>query len=786
MSEILERLRSELSDHYAVEREIGSGGMATVYLAEDLKHQRAVAVKVLRPELASSLGKDRFLLEIKIASQLQHPHILPLYDSGTAGDLLYYVMPFVEGETLADRLARETQLPLEDALGVTREVAGALGYAHARGLVHRDIKPANIMLTAGHAVVTDFGIARAIEAAGGKQLTSAGMAVGTPAYMSPEQGTGAEAVDGRSDVYALGCVLYEMLTGEPPFTAPTAQAVIARHMSETPRPIRTVRDTVPEHVEATILKALSKLPADRFQTAGDFDEALRTGDTRPADERPASNRWVRRAALIVPLLLLVAALAIWLPARFGERPGAAKGPARIAVLPFENLGSPEDEFFADGITEEITSRLAEIGGLRVVSRTSAKRYKESAATLPEIGSALQVDYVLEGTVRTATSVDGVGQVRVTPQLIRVSDDSYLWTERYDASLAPGEVFTVQAQIAEAVARALDVTLLEPERHAVQAVGTEDPAAYRLYLQGRFLLERRAQGLEQAKRLFEEAIVQDSMYAEAYAGLADALSLQAFYQLEPEPAAWAEAEAAARRSVALDTRSAAAHTALGLTLTYGRWDWDGGLAAYDRAIALDPDYAVAWFLSAEIFMARRQTEDALTRARGAVERDPQSAVAVYLLGVTNQAAGRTDEAIRHFRSAAALQPSLFQPHWNLLYLHGQAGRVDEARVAARNTLARMSPGTEIRDEDVEVVVRAAMGDAPADVASRAGRVVYDAGLKSFGSVTAFTFAGQVDSAFAWLDVAVDRRNTWVASVDLLEEHLAHDARWNAVLARMGLD
>ncbi|NNG17427.1 MAG: protein kinase, partial [Gemmatimonadales bacterium] len=768
MSEIFERLRSELSDRYAVAREIGSGGMATVYLAEDLKHQREVAVKVLRPELASSIGKDRFLLEIKIASQLQHPHILPLYDSGTAGDLLYYVMPFVEGETLADRLAREVQLPLADALRVTSEVAGALGYAHARGLVHRDIKPANIMLTAGHAVVTDFGIARAIEVAGGKQLTSAGMAVGTPAYMSPEQGTGAEAVDGRSDVYALGCVLYEMLTGEPPFTAPTATALIARHLSEAPRSIRTVRDTVPEHVETAILRALSKLPADRFQTAGGFGEALRTGATRPVAARLAPNRWVRRATFLVPLLLLVVALALWLPARFGGRPGVAAEPARITVLSFENLGSPDDEYFADGLTEEITSRLAKIRGLRVTSRRGAKSYKGSDASLLEIGTALQVDYVLDGTVRTATSTDGVGQVRVTPQLMHVSDDTQLWTNVYNASLTPGEVFDVQAQIAEAVARALDVTLLEPERRAVQAVRTEDAEAYQLYWQGRHVLERRdAQSLNQARRLFEQAIVQDSMYAEAYAGLADALSLQAFYQLEPEPAAWAEAETAARRSVALDPESAAAHTALGLTLTYGRWDWDGGLAAYDRAIALDPDYAVAWFLSAEIFMARRQTEDALTRARGAVDSDPQSAVAVYLLGVTTQAAGRTDEAIRLFGRTAELQPTLFQPHWNLLFLHGQAGRVDEARVAARNALARMTPDTPIRDEDVEVVVRAARGSAPADVVSRAGQVVYGAGMKSFGPVVVFTYAGQVDSAFAWLDAAVDRRNTWIAGLDLLD-------------------
>jgi TolB-like protein/Tfp pilus assembly protein PilF len=545
---------------------------------------------------------------------------------------------------------------------------------------------------------------------------------------------------------------------------------------------------VPELIETAISRALEKLPADRFPSAGAFDEALRTGNAQQAAARLVPTPWVRRAAFVAPLLLLVAASAIWLLGRFGARPPALAGPARIAVLPFENLGSPEDEFFADGITEEITSRLAEIGGLRVVSRTSAKRYKNSDATLPEIGSALQVDYLLEGTVRTATAADGVGQVRVTPQLIRVADDSHLWTDRYEASLAPGEVFSVQAQIAEAVARALDITLLEPERRAVQAVQTQDSEAYQLYQQGRFLLERRdSQGLAQARRLFEEAIARDSLYAEAHAGLADALSLEAFYQLEPEPAAWAEAEAVARRAVALDPESAAAQTALGLVLTYGRWDWDGGFAAYQRAIALDPDYAVAWFLSAEISWARRRTEEALRLTRGAVERDPQSGVAVNMLAVASWVAGRTEEALRHYRRVTELQPSLFHPYWASLFIHGRAGRVDLARLAAENVLARMRPGTPVQNEEIETLVRAAGGTASTDVASRAGQVFYEAGMKSFGPAFVFTFAGQVDSAFAWLDVAVERRNTWLPLfLDLMEEELAHDTRWNAVLARMGLD
>ncbi len=273
-SDLFARLKAPLSDHYDLERELGAGGMAIVFLARDVKHDRQVAVKVFRPELASSLGSERFLREIQIAAKLAHPHILPLYDSGEAGGFLYYVMPLVEGESLGDRMEREQMLPIDDALQIAREVADALNYAHARGLVHRDIKPDNIMLTGGHAVVMDFGIARAVSASGGDKLTQTGMAMGSPLYMSPEQGMAVEEIDGRSDIYALGCVLYEMLAGTPPFTGPTPQAVLARHsLDNVPSPA-IIRDTISPEVEDVIMCALAKAPADRFPTAGDFAEAL--------------------------------------------------------------------------------------------------------------------------------------------------------------------------------------------------------------------------------------------------------------------------------------------------------------------------------------------------------------------------------------------------------------------------------------------------------------------------------------------------------------------------------
>src|SRR2546430_16010524 len=289
MPDLLAVLRDALADRYAVERELGRGGMATVFLAEDLKHRRPVAIKVLHPELAAAVGADRFLREIEIAARLQHPHILPLYDSGTAAGSLYYVMPYGEAESLRERLEREKQLPLEDTLRIAAEVAGALAYPHSRGVVHRDIKPENVMLSGGTAVVTAFGIARAVTAAGdAHQLTQTGTGIGTPAYMSPEQATGSTEIDGRSDQYSLACVVYEMLVGEPPFTGPTAQAVIARHSLDMVSPPSIVRSTIPDAVEAAILRSLAKLPADRYATTALFAEALNTPS--------AATGAVRRAA----------------------------------------------------------------------------------------------------------------------------------------------------------------------------------------------------------------------------------------------------------------------------------------------------------------------------------------------------------------------------------------------------------------------------------------------------------------------------------------------------------
>ena len=367
-SPVIQALASTLAGRYAIERELGAGGMATVYLAQDLKHRRRVAIKVLRPELAAALGRERFLREVTTTANLRHPHILPLFDSGEAGELLFYVMPFVEGESLRDRVAREKQLPLEDALRIAREVADALDYAHTHGVIHRDIKPANILLDNGHAVVADFGIARAVTAASSEALTETGLGLGTPLYMSPEQGAG-EHMDGRSDQYALGCVLYEMLAGEPPFTGRTAQAILARRLTDPVPPLRIVRESVPVHVEQVINRALSKTAADRFATARQFAEALAEpgaavarGPAPRVGRRPRRRlAWIAAATGLLAVLLGVALV------RLRRSPAAPLDPGLMAVFPFRLIGTGTSyNALREGMVDVLEVKFSGAGGARVV------------------------------------------------------------------------------------------------------------------------------------------------------------------------------------------------------------------------------------------------------------------------------------------------------------------------------------------------------------------------------------------------------------------------------------
>jgi len=494
VTELLETLRDALVDRYAVERVLGHGGMATVFLAEDLKHRRRVAIKVLNPELSAAIGADRFLREIEIAARLQHPHILPLYDSGEAAGYLYYVMPFVEGESLRDRLNREKQLTQEDIIKITAEVASALGYAHSRDIVHRDIKPENIMLSGGSAVVADFGIARAASAVEQQQLTQTGTVIGTPAYMSPEQGTGSD-IDGRSDQYSLACVVYEMLVGQPPFTGPNVQAIIARHSMASVEPPSIVRDTIPDTMEAALLRALSKVPADRFPTIILFAEALGTPSSVTASMRRASPSGAARVArpsvtvsLPVPaswrtllgwgIPILVLGLAGWFALgqwldRRAQPKAPGPDPRRIAILYLDDR-SPDHSltYLADGLTESLIYELGQVGSLNVISRYGVAPYRNTTVSPDSLARALKVGTLVQGTV--AESGD---RLRVTVDMINTADGSVQSSGPLERQRE--DVFGLQDALTQQVSEFLRRRLGQVVEQIETRAGTSNAGAWEL-------------------------------------------------------------------------------------------------------------------------------------------------------------------------------------------------------------------------------------------------------------------------------------------------------------------
>jgi eukaryotic-like serine/threonine-protein kinase len=476
-------LNAALPDHYVIDRELGRGGMALVYLARDIRHERFVALKTLRPEIAIALGRERFLREIKLAARLQHPNILPVYDSGDAGGTLYYVMPFVEGESLRDRLEREPQLPVDDALQIAREVAEALAYAHDHDVVHRDIKPENIMLSGGHAIVADFGIARAVSAAGGDKLTQTGLAIGTPAYMPPEQASGSGQVDRRSDIYSLACVLYETLAGQPPFTGPTAQAIMARHSLDAVPRLKIVRDAIPDDLEVVIERALEKVPADRYQTSGEFAKALTNASTGAVSRVTAARRpsraqimWRRRMSVGVGIGVIALVAGAWLLfGRHGRPRGTAGGleQNRVAVLYFADQSRDSSlRYLADGLTEALIDQLNGIRALDVVSRGGVAPFRGRDIARDSIARALGAGTLVEGDVENLGN-----RVRVTVRLVDGSSGADIRRQSFE--LPAGAQLAIRDSLARQAALFLRERLGDEIRLREERAGTTSEAAWTL-------------------------------------------------------------------------------------------------------------------------------------------------------------------------------------------------------------------------------------------------------------------------------------------------------------------
>jgi eukaryotic-like serine/threonine-protein kinase len=735
-------LTGMIGDHYRLLRELGHGGMATVYLADDLRHGRQVAVKVLRPELGVVLGPDRFIREIRVAAALNHPHILPLHDSGEAGGRLFYVMPYVRGGSLRQRIAADGQLSVDEAVRLVRQVASALEHAHSHGLIHRDIKPENILLHEAEAMVTDFGIALA---AGNEQerLTQTGLMVGTPEYMSPEQAAGERALDARSDVYSLGCVLYELLAGTPPHMATSARSVIARRFSEPPPRVRRVRPAVSATVDEAIARALAVDPEERLPDMAAFANAL-VGSAAPA-ARPSR----------VP---------------------------SIAVLPFANMSpDPENEFFADGITEDVIAQLSKIRSLRVIGRGSVMRFKRRDQSLREIGVTLDVGTLLEGSVRRAGS-----RVRIVAQLIDAETDRHRWSETYDRDLT--DIFAIQTDVAVQIAGALEAELTHDERSRLNREPTDDVQAYQLYLQAKHCLTRwTGVSSELALKHLNEAVKRDSGFALAYAtmawvylelGLAVAGSL-------PTDQAFERARGAVARALELDPQLAEAHAVLGHLKYAADYDWTGAEAELKRAIELNPNSGDAYDFYGLLLSSLERYDEAIEVQQRAYALDPlahrMELVTTYLR------AGRYDDALRSVLRVIEVEPQLALAHLTLGWVHLLTGRREEG-IAAMEKAVSLAPDSTLylaqmgqgyarvgRTEDAREIQRRLEVQRQQRYVSPYHMAYIPAGL------------GENEAALDWLETAYEQRAGGVFGIkgSFLFSHLRPHPRFQALLRKMNL-
>jgi eukaryotic-like serine/threonine-protein kinase len=739
--DLRDQLQHTLGASYTLERELGGGGMSRVFVAEDTALGRSVVVKVLPPEMASGVSIERFKREITLAARLQHPHIVPLLSAGETGGLPYFTMPFVEGESLRARLARGEEVPLRAAVHLLREVASALAYAHRKGVIHRDIKPENVLITEQHAMVTDFGVAKAISAAthaDADGLTAVGVALGTPAYMAPEQVAGDPGTDHRADIYAFGVIAYELLAGRAPFAGRTAQALMAAHVLETPEAISSRRVGVPAELSALVMRCLEKSPDNRPQSAEDI--------LRRLDDVPATHREQKDA-----------------------RPS-------IAVLPMVNTsGDPENEHFSDGLTDELIGVFSKVDGITVTGRTSTFALKGKGLSVRAITDLLHVEHALEGSVRRAGD-----RLKVRVQLVN-ADGSVIWSESYDRRLE--DVFAVQEEIAQAVVRALEVKLVAARGPLVRPA-TKDLTAYDLFLKGRYV--RRGMAPDQMRlaiQYFERAVARDPSYARAYAWLSDTHWLQIVLASRPTSEEVPLAREYATAALALDSSLAEAYWAMAQLLAGFDWDRPGAEHAFKRAIVLDPGFEEARHLYGIFLFHWSRIDEAEAELTRTLEIDPLLAAAHHTFGRLHLSMRRPDQAITHLREALTLEPMFSLAHSQLGHAYLQKGMSAEAitefeagaRIGSASDKAHLAYGYARvgRHEDAKAILAnlVSPGNYP----------------PPFHMALAYVGLGDHNEAFRWLEQAREEHAPWLitVNVDRAFDPLRVDSRFGDIVRSMAL-
>jgi serine/threonine-protein kinase len=794
VTDLLDQLKAALADRYSIERELGGGGMSRVFVAMDISLGRRVVVKVLPRDLAAGVSIDRFQREIMVAAGLQHPHIVGVISAGEIDGLPYFVMPFVEGESLRSRLEDGEPMPPREAVGILRDVARALSYAHERGIVHRDIKPDNVLLTSGSATLADFGVAKALSSAqsviSGESgtLTRVGTSLGTPSYMAPEQVAGDAAVDHRADIYAFGVMAYEMLAGTPPFHDLPLQALMAAHLSREPVPLNQQREGLSATLVSLVMRCLEKDPEARQQSASELVDALEDATvTQPSGTAAVGPRprlvkrvWVAGLAAVA---IAATGATLWLVRGGDTGSSMATAQRSIAVLPLVNIGGDTaDAYFADGMTDELMNALNKVPGLRVASRTAAFSHKGSDATPTAIGEALHVSTLLEGTVRREGS-----RLRLTARLIDVSDGLALWSESYERELS--DVFAVQDSLTQAIVGALrgrfgGVVVAD----AVPDRGTDDLEAYDLYLRGRYFFRQRgANGLYSALEYFEQAVSRDPEYADAYTGIADVYGLLPLYTGVPGDSVLPLGLRAAARAIALDSSLAGAFVSRGGLLN-SMWQWSEAEQELRRAIAIDPRNATARQWYGENLLLNGRVDEAIAEFEGAAELDPVSPVFAALHGLALAVAGDADAAVERAQHAVSLDPLAPVAQFMLGAVYLYVGRGSDAIPVLEGAL-EMAEGV--------ATVKGLLGYAYAVTGQpERARVVLqsiDSTRVATGNAAAiariYLGLGDLTAALDWLGRAVDAHDPFFGSEPLaspLFDPLSGDTRFADVIRKANLD
>ena len=783
MTETLQdQLTRALGDAYRLERELGGGGMSRIFLATEIALGRRVVVKVLHPELAAELTAERFAREIQLIARLQQANIVPLLTTGRTNELPYYTMPFVDGLSLRQRIAEHGALPIGEAIGILRDVARALAYAHDAGVAHRDIKPENVLLSGGAAVVTDFGIAKAVNAARNDAGTSAtltmtGAGIGTPAYMSPEQAAGDPRTDHRADIYAFGCLAYELLTGHPPFRREAAHEIITAHMIETPASVLTLRAETPAPLAHLIERCLEKSPDRRPQSARELLDALDAAVTPSSGAGAASGARSRRtlaAGIIVGLVIITVALV------FSRRPTAAVSAVEpvLAVIPFVNVGGDStQDYLADGVSDELATEIGRVPRLHLAARSASYRFRgRRDLDVRELGKSLQVQYVVQGTVRRIGE-----QLRISAQLSDAQTGRELWSQNFDRTTQ--DVFRTQDDIARAVTSALVARLATSTPVATpRAVrGTSDAEAYDLYLRGEFFL--RGRQVLVAADMFRKAIARDPNFARAYAGLSQTLALMPYFAAAPVDSIAPELFAAAHAALSRDSTLAEAHMAIAMANMHAA-HWAESQAAFERAVAADPNDVQTHFQFGRFYFYRGDDAKALAEWNRAKEIDPFSALAAAWTAGLLAEQGRVPEAIAEIRRALDYDSvtSVVKNNAIQTYL---AAKDAPKMLAFANQLPKFPPWTGMR-----AYVLGITGDRAAVI-----KIIHAletpqprAWLADCSLSLAYLSIGDTAQSLTALERSTDRHEicqNFLRVSNPIYDPLRRSPRWAAVLRRVGL-